>query len=403
MTKLHQDGFAPGWVALMLLVGGAGALAQVPGNEPAGSESRSAASSSAAARPNLGDDFSSLLDGIRQRHDVPGLAVVALRGDTIIAHGASGVRKRGGDAKITIRDKFHLGSCTKAMTATLIAMLVEDGKLQWSTTVGASLPDLASAMDAGWRDVTIEQLLCHRGGAPENLDADGLWGRLLARRGTPTEQRMQLVRGVLKRPPICKPGTEYHYSNAGVAIAGAIAERATGTPWETLMQERLFKPLEMHGAGFGAPGTHGKLDEPLGHTAAGVPVEAGPNADNPPAIGPAGTVHAPLPDWAKFVALHLGGGRGDAKLLPSASFKRLHTPSGQDDDAYAMGWGVAQRPWAGGVALTHAGTNTLWFAVVWIAPAKNYAIVAACNQGGDEAFKACDEAIGAITSQLLGE
>src|SRR5882757_6083162 len=65
-----------------------------------------------------------------------GMVAAVLRGERIIAQGAAGVRRRGTAERITLEDRFHLGSCTKAMTATLVAILVEEGKLNWTTILG---------------------------------------------------------------------------------------------------------------------------------------------------------------------------------------------------------------------------------------------------------------------------
>src|SRR4029453_3966433 len=117
----------------------------------------------------------------------------------------------------------------------------------------------------------MERLLPPPSGAPADLSADNLWGRLWNHKGTPTEQRMTLVEGVVRRPPVAAPGTKYIYANAGFAIAGAMAERITGQSWEVLMRARLFEPLGLTSAGFGAPGTPGtpgnaeKIDQPRGH------------------------------------------------------------------------------------------------------------------------------------------
>src|SRR2546423_15587040 len=70
-----------------------------------------------------------------------GMAAAVLRGERIIAQGADGVRKRGTGQRITFDDRFHLGSCTKAMTATLVAMLVEEDNLNWTTTLGELFAD----------------------------------------------------------------------------------------------------------------------------------------------------------------------------------------------------------------------------------------------------------------------
>ncbi len=66
-----------------------------------------------------------------------------------------------------------------------------------------------------------------------------------------------------------------------------------------------------------------------------------------------------------------------------------------------MGWAAAQRGWAGGTALTHAGSNTMNFAVVWMAPKRNFAVLVATNQGGDVAPQACDEAAGMLIRRFL--
>ncbi len=334
--------------------------------------------------------------------------------DGLEAIGADGVREHDTTAAVTVHDKFHLGSCTKSMTATMLAMLVEDGTLTWKTTVGEVFANLGEKIDPQWKAVTIEQLVTHRSGAPANLDADGLWGRLWGSHGTPTEQRMMLVEGVITKPPAATPGTKYIYSNAGFAIAGAMAEKVTGTAWEDLMRKRLFEPLGMKSAGFGAPGSAEVIDQPRGHRQDGKAVLPGIGADNPAAIGPAGTVHCTIEDWGKYIQFHLNGEKGKNgaeinKLLKAESFVRLHTPfASEDQDKYAMGWIVAARPWAKGVGektagkvLTHGGSNTMWFCVTWLAPERDFAVLIACNQGGEKAAKACDEAAWAMIQEHL--
>jgi CubicO group peptidase (beta-lactamase class C family) len=191
-------------------------------------------------------DVSGALRAIREKQDVPALAGAVVEHGKVTALGADGVRKRGGKEAVTTGDLFHLGSDTKAMTATMLATLVEEGKLKWTTTVGEVFGDLT--MDEQWKAVTLEQLLWHRGGAPTGLETGGLWGRLWKFKGAPAEARMELVKGVLKNPP--HPVGKYEYSNAGYAMAGAMAERVMKKSWEELMRERVFRPLGMGSAGF---------------------------------------------------------------------------------------------------------------------------------------------------------
>src|SRR4051812_17776610 len=75
-----------------------------------------------------------ILKPIRDKTGLPALAAAVVRSNSIVAAGAVGVRKAGSTTSVTVEDKFHLGSCTKAMTATLVGMLVEDGHLAWTNT-----------------------------------------------------------------------------------------------------------------------------------------------------------------------------------------------------------------------------------------------------------------------------
>lgn len=351
-------------------------------------------------------DISPLLVPIVRGKATPGMVACVIRGEAIVMIGAAGVRRAGEDRPVTIHDMFHLGSCTKAMTATLCAMLVEDGRLDRTTTLAQAFPaHFTNDAHKPWREVTLAHLLTNRGGVPGTLDAGGLWGRLGRHKGTPVEARALLLKGVLERDPAHAPG-HYEYSNAGFAIAGHMAETRMGTPFETLMQERLFAPLGITSAGFGAPGVAGANDQPRGH-AGTKPIEPGPNADNPPAITPAGRVHMPMADWAKFVSLHLRGHAQnparECRLLTPESFDWLHAPGEGPGTPYAAGWIVAERPWADGVVLTHSGSNTMWFCVAWLAPRKNLGVLVACNAGGPEAQKACDIAASMLIREALSK
>ena len=346
-----------------------------------------------------------ILEPIRAEADLPALVAVVIRGDSgVVGTGAAGVLKAGSAEKVTVDHRFHIGSCTKAITATMIARLVEAGTLKWDQTAAQSLPDLAPTMRPKYRAVTLAQLLEHRGGFPtETSPAGRTLLEIHGLPGDPAQQRKAYVALALGTPPQVVPGTQYLYSNMGYTVAGHIAEHATGQSWEALVRRWVFQPLGMETAGFGAPGAPGKVDQPWGHHRGAdgklVPVEPGPRADNPPAIGPAGTVHCSLRDLVRFVAAHLRGAQGKPTALPPGIYKGLHTP--HQDQQYARGWIVVERPWAGGKALTHAGSNTMWYTLIWIAPGKDIAFVVATNYGGKGAFEACDRTVAKLIGQFL--
>ncbi len=339
------------------------------------------------------EDVSILLEPIRQQHGLPALVAASVSTGKPLDSGVCGFRRIGGKERAAIDDQWHLGSCTKSMTASVVARLVEQGTLRWDATVSDLLPKF-SGIHPAWSKVSIELLLGHRAGAPHEAPPP-LWAEAWKRHGTATEQRREFVRGLLGNPPNPPAGTKFVYSNQGYSIVGAMLEEKLAKPWETLMREMLFTPLGLKSAGFGAAGTPGLDDQPWGHRGPShVPVTPGPDADNPPAIGPGGIVHMSIGDFARYAAWHADEARHDASLLGRDSFQKLHAaPAGQD---YALGWNVTQRPWAGGRVLTHNGTNTMNFAVMWVAPEREFAVVAATNAAGTEAEKGCDEAVGAL-------
>jgi CubicO group peptidase (beta-lactamase class C family) len=377
-----------------------------------------------------------------------GMAAAVLRGERIIAQGVAGVRRRGTAERITLDDQFHLGSCTKAMTATLVAMLVEEGKLSWTTTLGELFADTVRPMHTAWEKVRLRQVLAHRAGL--RFDLDGLaevFGILRApyaslrrsaelmrppraRLGTLPQQRLEIARQALSRPPKIPPDTKYWYSNVGYILAGAVLEQLTGRAWEDLMRERLFQPLGISTGGFGPPGADGKTDQPWGHSlVVGKPIDpVSPAAQLPLFYGPAGLAHMKITDWAKFVGLHLRGDPGNphcqAALLKLDTFAELHavapaTPyskgwvirgitclaTGDAGPAvtYRAGWFISTSSWAKGARpgdtgrrLWHGGSAGMSHSVVCIAPEIDFAVLVACNRGPDIAFWKTRQAVKAL-------
>jgi CubicO group peptidase (beta-lactamase class C family) len=343
--------------------------------------------------PGAQTDLASVLEPIRARSGLPGLAAAVISGDRVAAIGAVGVRKSGDPTPVAPGDAWHLGSDTKAMTATLFALYVDEGKIAFTTTLAQAFPAWASKMDPAYRDVTMQALLAHRGGLAHDVPSD-VFANLPPAGGESRAARLAAIQAALQRPPEIPPDTRYSYSNAGYMILGAALEELTDTPWESLMRARLFEPLRMTTCGFGPPAAPGQVNQPWPHRVVDgelEPMPTGPGADNPPALGPAGTVHCSLADWGKFVAMHLAGARGESKFLSAASFAKLHTP--YPGEEYAGGWLVTERPWSHGVALMHKGSNTMWFANVWLAPGLDRAFLVVTNRGDAAAAQATDEVV----------
>lgn len=348
-------------------------------------------------------DLTSILEGIRATQNLPALGCAVIRSNRIVGFGVTGVRKSGASPKVTPQDLWHHGSLTKSMTATLAAIMVQEGKIQWSTRLVDVFPDKAAAMKPGWELATLELLLANRAGAMGDLGPSGIWSQLWNHAGTPTEQRLLLLDRLTALAPKTTPGTAYEYSNAGFALAGAMLEKVAGIPWEDLITQKLFLPLGMTSAGFGVPASPRYIDQPWGHTGSGTtrtPMAPGTDADNPPGIGPAGTVHCNLSDFARYVAFHLAGSRGQAELISPEAFTKLHTAL-ENNSNYALGWNIGERPWAQGKTISHTGSNLQWYTNVWIAPNRDWACVVVTNFGGTGAFAATDSVVGRMIQEFL--
>src|SRR5690606_31912781 len=103
----------------------------------------------------------------RREHKLVGLAAMVMTGGEVIESAADGERKSGSDVAVTIEDQWHLGSITKSITATMIARLIEAGKMKWDDTVGEILSE--ASIHEEWKAVTLRQLLTHTSGAPANF------------------------------------------------------------------------------------------------------------------------------------------------------------------------------------------------------------------------------------------
>lgn len=335
--------------------------------------------------------LAAVLEPIRAKHKIPALAGGIFTTEGLVEMDAVGVRKAGTDVPVTKNDLWHLGSDTKMMTAALAGTFVVEGKLSWNDKIISFFPDLADRIPEAMRQITVAQVLSHHAGLAENLK----WNEL-SRRGSLREQRREGVREALTAPAF--PVGTYHYANTDYVVIGAILEKLGDAPWEDLIRKRIFQPLGMASAGFGSAAKPGELTEPWPHYANGWPFMIG-LMDNPEVMVPAGAVHGSLQDWAKFLVDQLRGGTGEKALLPRDIYQAMQTAVPPGD--YGFGWGICQRPWAGGKALNHSGSNTMNFAVCWLAPGRKFGVLVCCNQGGDEALKACDEAAFALIQRHL--
>lgn len=317
-----------------------------------------------------------------------GTGVLEVGDEPVIA--VAGTESSNSDTAVTKDAAWHIGSNTKALTALLYARLVEDGQAEWGVSVASLFQGEARSIDPAWTNVTIEDLFAHRSGAGQ---VGPVWLLSRASHESPlTEQRLETVRARLAEPPPGEIGA-FEYSNLNYIIAGAAIEVITDMSWEDAIREQVFEIKGSDwadGWGFGAP-----QSGPVGHNKVfGFKVSAGrgSGADNPPALGPAGTAHATIESHLRLLATFIDE---ESDLIAESTRQKLLAPWPDEDADYAMGWGIGSRDKLGRV-YAHRGSNTMWLSHVELVPQEDTVLIVNTNLYTD----ASSEAVGALVSAI---
>lgn len=344
-------------------------------------------------------DISDYLETVRAEYDLPALAAAVVKDGTVAAAAAVGVRVHGGDIPVTIDDRFHLGSNTKSMTATLAGMLVDEGSLSWTSTVGDVLGSDVPDMSASLAGATLEQLLSHSSGIPgDTEEMVALYYDENTFDYNLPELRLRTL-DTWKHNDLALPdGSPFQYSNFGYMIAGSMIEKVAGKAWEQLMYERIYTPMGMETARLGHQATYGLVDAPVGHMAqpdGGVtPMFWGAAADVPSVLGPAGNANMSVLDYAKWAGWNAGQGRRGPALVSAETLKSIHavhvqtpvrenTPAGTPDTGgYGLGWGMVAFDWADEPLLTHNGSNSMNLARLVVDTRQDLTVVVLTNFPG---------------------
>lgn len=179
--------------------------------------------------------FDSYIQKGMQDWKVPGLAVAIVKNDEIVFAKGYGVREYGTDKKVDAKTYFSCASTTKAMTAALMAMLVDEGKIAWSDPVIKYLPEFQLYDPYVTRELTIQDLFTHNSGVG---NTDYLWG-----------DNVLSSDEILAKMKLVKPSyslrSSFIYQNIFYLAAGKVIEKVSGKPWDVFIKERIFDPLGM--------------------------------------------------------------------------------------------------------------------------------------------------------------
>lgn len=283
---------------------------------------------------DITEDISAYAEQVRSQWKIPGLSVSVIHGDTVVFSGGFGVKEKGlsvekdgKEAAVTPSTLFHIGSMTKAFTATVIASLVDEGLLHWEDTVKQILPDFDWYNDSVENVMMVKDLLTHSTGLVAQA------GTYIPNLGYDRDDIYRMFRYI---EPVYPFREKFAYNNITFIIAARIIEKVTGRSWEDNIRERIFIPLGMNSS---VPGSDGYIDAgEKASTAHYFGYSKGKNGSRGSiyvtalhgeeralhwvdVIGPAGSISSTAEDMAKWVSLHLNNGTVIRTVRPDSCLR----------------------------------------------------------------------------------
>ncbi|MCC5825665.1 serine hydrolase [Alkalimonas sp.] len=315
----------------------------------------------------------------RKDWQLPGLAVAVVHQDQLIY--ARGFGQLGLNSELAVNEHtlFGVASTSKAMTATALGLLVDEGKLSWDDKVIDHLPYFQLADDWVTQEVRIRDLLTHRVGL----------GRITGNRiqFMPSASREQVIRQMryhdFEQP--FRSGFVYH--NVMYSVAGEVVAAVSGQSWDDFVRERLFQPLGMQRSNTSI--TQYALDDtniaiPHQYIEGAVVEIARRNFDN---VGPSASVNSSVYEMAQWLRLNLGepGVYQDQRLLSEEVMAEIFTPQVvvsranrlEPVRAYGLGWYLED--YRGYATASHGGATDGFNTLVTLVPELELGIIVVGN------------------------
>ncbi len=317
------------------------------------------------------------LEQARQTYEMPGLAVAVVADTGLVFAKGYGMREVHTRLSVTPRSTFGIASCSKAFTATAVALLVEEGKLGWDDRVIDYLPDFRLHDPYVTRELRVRDLLCHRTGF-NTFDGDLLWyGSKYTRQEVAERIRHLPLKNSLRY--------RFGYSNIMFIVAGELIEAVSGQTWDAFLATRIFTPLGMDrtltsvedleaGSEQALPYVHGEVFPTV-------------NYDN---AGPAASLNSNLLDLSPWVQTWLNQGEFEGnQVFSPQSYQTLtsaHTAmnpgqlalqQGTNFEAYALGWSIFD--YEGQQVVEHDGGLPGYISKVSFMPEAQLGLIVLCN------------------------
>ena len=325
---------------------------------------------------------------------VPGLGLAIVKDGKVLLAEGFGYRDVKKQQPVTPDTLFAIGSSTKAFTATLLGIAVDEGKLKWDEPVKTYLPEFAMKDEFASERMTPADLVTHQSGLPRH---DVLWYNNQF-------DRKQLFDRLKYLQPNEDFREIFQYQNLMFMTAGYLTGQITGKSWEDLVREKIFQPLGMKSSNLSVDESKKTSDYALPYRYEDEEPKKKKKGElkeipfrNIDAIGPAGSINSNVRDMARWTLMNLGGGTFEGKTVISKNqleeihsphivirggiFSQLFTFPETPYTMYGMGWMI--QPYRGHRLLHHGGNIDGFSAMVSFMPDEKYGVVILTNLDGN--------------------
>jgi len=321
--------------------------------------------------------------------NLPGLAIAIVKDGKVVLSKGYGVTEMGGKNAVNDSTLFQIASCSKAFTATSLALLAQQKKLSLDDTVRRWMPGFRLYDELATRQVTIRDLLCHRIGL-QTFQADFLnWDSNLSRK--------EIIGMMEVEKPVNGFRAQFGYCNAAFLTAGEIIPAVTGQSWDAFVKATFFDPLHMTRTSTTWSAISSDKNACRPHAFWDGKETALPydNIDN---LGPAGSVNSCVKDLSHWIMMQLDSGRYNGKeVVPFSVLQDTRKPQtiipgtpalfpGMHFQSYALGWFVAD--FYGKKIIWHNGGASGFLSTVCIVPELNLGFVVLVNSDNNSLYNA---------------
>ena len=343
--------------------------------------------------------FEDIISKLRADYNVAGISAALIKNGEIVCIDGYGLRNVAEGLPMTKETVLPIGSITKTFTSLALAMLADEGKLNWDEPVKTYIPWLKLNSDILTDNVTARDLMCHRTGTPK-YDLQAIYAA--------TDDKEAMVKSLEHLQTFAPFRTKFMYSNQMVSLAGYLVDVLSGQTYEDFVRERIFAPLGMTSSDFEVDSLSKYENTSKGY------IFANDTFIEPPymhlgAFAPSGAIVSTAEDMAKFAMFHLGDGTWNGKRLVSEamlaevhSHQMIGTPYFWEFEEiqcaeYGLGWFTDI--YRGKKMINHGGNTNGFSAQMTLIPSEKFAVVALSNATSNFAVNAlghyaADEALG---------